>query len=303
MSATTGYCSTETRGEKVSQKLNNWGACWGLAFLCLLIAALYARVLADLVFRCWHDEQMSQALLMPPLAVYVAWTRRTRLLSCPIKAEKKGLIWIGLACLMFLTGKLGAELSLPRISFVVLTGGLIWTFWGRARLRILLLPLLLLATMVPIPTLIYNSVSIPLKLVSSTAATKIAQTAGIVVYQDGNVLQLPRMSLGIEDACNGVAALSCLIASALLLGLLFAHRRAWLRVTLIFLAIPIAVAVNVIRIAGTAIIADSHPQFAIGFYHAFSGWLVYLFGLVALYLAARLLDAATRPARPQGAAC
>ena len=40
--------------------------------------------------------------------------------------------------------------------------------------------------------------------------------------------------------------------------------------------LPLAIAVNVMRVTGTAIIADYHTEFALGYYHAFSGWLVYV---------------------------
>jgi len=296
MSANAPCYPVRDQDDKVSKNPNDWGKWLGAAFLLTLIAALYTGVLKDLAYLCWRDEQLSQGLLMPPLALYVAWTRRDQLLAHPTSSDNRGLLVVALACLMFLTGKLGAEVFLPRMSFIVLIAGLIWTFWGRKRLRILALPLLLIATSIPIPALIYNSISLPLKLLSSTAATKIAQAAGTVIYQDGNVLEIPGMSLGVEDACNGIAALSSLIASALLLGVFLNGQRRWVRLLLVLLAIPIALAVNVIRIAMTAILAESHPRIASGFYHSFSGWLVYLFGLLALFAAASIFN--RLPSRP-----
>src|SRR5579883_1846064 len=240
MSAHTACCPERAQGDKVSKNPNDWGKWLGAAFLLTLIAVLYTGVLKDLAYLCWRDEQLSQGLLMPPLALYVAWTRREQLLAHPAASDNRGLLVVALACLMFLAGKLGAEVFLPRMSFVVLIAGLIWTFWGRNRFRILALPLLLIATSIPIPALIYNSISLPLKLLSSTAATKIAQATGTVIYQDGNVLEIPGMSLGVEDACNGIAALSSLIASALLLGVFLNGQRRWARLLLVLLAIPIA---------------------------------------------------------------
>ena len=63
-----------------------------------------------------------------------------------------------------------------------------------------------------------------------------------------------------------------------------------MRVILVVLAIPLAVAVNVVRVTGTAILADHWEAIAFGFYHAFSGWLVFLTGLGALWLIALFLD-------------
>ena len=44
-----------------------------------------------------------------------------------------------------------------------------------------------------------------------------------------------------------------------------------------------------VRVTGTAIIADYHEEFALGFYHAFSGWLVFVTGFAALYGISKLL--------------
>ena len=85
-------------------------------------------------------------------------------------------------------------------------------------------------------------------------------------------------------------SLSALIVGSLLLGYLFCS--GWVaRIALIVASLPLAIGVNVIRVAGTAILADLNREFAMGFYHAFSGWLVFVVGLGLLYLTARALHA------------
>ena len=50
-------------------------------------------------------------------------------------------------------------------------------------------------------------------------------------------------------------------------------------------AVPIAIAVNIVRLIGTAILVrHSGPVVAEGFIHDFSGWLLFVFGLMALIL-------------------
>jgi exosortase/archaeosortase family protein len=55
------------------------------------------------------------------------------------------------------------------------------------------------------------------------------------------------------------------------------------------LSIPISIAVNVLRVTGTAFLADYHEDLALGFYHSFTGWLVFIVGFAALYGMARFL--------------
>ena len=59
--------------------------------------------------------------------------------------------------------------------------------------------------------------------------------------------------------------------------------------------IPIAIFFNVVRVTGTALLAERNPDLAMGFYHAISGWLIFVAGFAALYLAARILHAALDP--------
>jgi len=195
---------------------------------------------------------------------------------------------------MFLLGRLASEFFLMRFSFVVLLAGLIWTFWGIRRLRTLAFPVLLLATMVPLPALLYNSQAAPLQLLASDLATRIAQSLGVSAFRDGNVIQLAGTSLGVEEACSGLNSLSALIVGSVLLGFLVCSRFLS-RITLFVLAVPLAIAVNIVRVSGTALIADYNQEFAEGFYHSFSGWLVFVAGFGALYLAARILHALLDP--------
>lgn len=253
-----------------------------------LLVAMYSGILAGLANDWWNDPNASHGLLVPPLAAYIAWERKHLTLSVPALPDLRGLVWIAGGCMMLLIGKLGAEFFLSRFSLVVLLTGFVHTFWGRQRLQTLAYPLLLLATMVPMPVIVYNQLAQPLQLFASQVSTRIAQFAGVSVFQEGNVIQLANTTLGVEEACSGLRSLSALVVMALLLGFLVCTRKRT-RVLLLLLAVPIAVFVNVIRVAGTAILADYNPELAMGFYHTFSGWLIFLLGIALVYGACSLL--------------
>jgi exosortase len=259
-----------------------------------LISFLFVDVLAAMAHDWWIEPAWSQGLLLPPLALYIAWIHRRRTLSYPVRSDVKGLLLTAFACLTFLVGKLASEEFTTRISFVILLVGLIWTFWGIRRLRTLVFPILLLASMVPLPALIYNSFAGPLQLFASNIASQIAQAAGIVVYRDGNIIQLANVSLGVEEACSGLNSLSALCVGGLLFGYIVCSRLVN-RMAVFVVAIPLAIAINVLRVAGTAILADYNQNFAMGFYHLFSGWLVFVAGAITLYMFARLLHAVVDP--------
>ena len=277
----------------MENQVSTWRAWLPWLILTGIILAIYAQILVDLADDWWNEPNSSYGLLVPPLAGFIAWKRKRFTLSIPAELDLRGLFWTIGACITLMVGRLGAEFFLSRISFVLLLTGLVQTFWGRERLKTLTFPLLLLATMVPPPVIVFNKLAAPLQMFASTVSSRVAQAFGVSVFQDGNVIQLATTTLGVEEACSGLRSLSALMVMAMLMG--FAQcDRPITRVILFLLSFPIAIFVNVIRVSGTAILADYDPQIAMGFYHSFSSWLIFLLGIAfvsaASYLLHRFLD-------------
>jgi exosortase len=251
-----------------------------------LLTLLYWNTVAGLVTDWWSES--SHGLLVPPLVGYIVWLRRRTLAGTPACTDSRGLVLLAFGCALLMFGQFAGEFFISRVSIVVVLAGLIWTFWGMARFQTVGLPLLLLLTMVPVPLLVYNAAALPLQLLASAVATAIAQWAGVVVFREGNVIHLAQVSVGVAEACSGLRSLGSLIVMGLLVGF-FLCKRFHSRLLLVLLAIPIAITVNVFRVSGTAILADYDYRLAMGFYHTFSGWLVFLAGMALMIGAAKLI--------------
>jgi exosortase len=256
--------------------------------IAILIVLIYGRTLAGLFDDWWNEPSLSQGLLIPPFALYFAWLDRKGLFELPAVPSVRGLWAVLGGCFVYLTGKLAAEFFLQRISLMIVLTGLIWMWWGKARLTRLTFPLILLATMIPLPAIIYNTVTAPLQLFASDIAAKIAQFCNVSVFRDGNIIQLAHISLGVDEACSGLNSFSALMMAGVLLAR-FVCERLPARVLLVLLSAPLSIAVNVLRVAGTAILADYNEQFALGFYHAFAGWLVFVVGFFVFLGVAKVI--------------
>jgi exosortase len=270
-----------------------------IAIVGAVIAVLYAPILTVL-FQDWlTDPRQSQGIIIPPLAACVAWLERRRMFQYPATHDRRGLLVIGAACVLFLVGRLAAEFFLTRLSFILLLAGMIWTYAGAERLRVLGFPLLLLSTMIPLPAIMYNSLVGRLQIVASTAGATIASRFGVAVYQEGNAINLAGLALGVDEACSGLHSLIALAVAGLVLGFV-QNASTSVRVLLFIMALPLSIAINVVRVAGTAVMADTNEQFAMGFYHSFSGWLVFVCSFGCLFLLAKLLKATgTQSEAPQ----
>ena len=80
-----------------------------------------------------------------------------------------------------------------------------------------------------------------------------------------------------------------LISLAVAYGYL-ADRRRWVRYTLPVLMVPLAIISNATRIVGTGFLTYHFgPQAAQGFFHEFSGWIIFLVALVLMVVCHMIL--------------
>jgi exosortase len=200
-----------------------------------------------------------------------------------------GLAVVTLALAILVLGDLGAELFLSRISLLVLIAGLIILFFGYSHLRAVSFPLAFLILMIPIPAIVFNQITFPLQLLASKVASTVLPWLGVPVLREGNVIGLPAMALEVAEACSGIRSLLSLATLAIIYGYLMESRNS-IRVVLALASVPIAVAANSLRVIGTGLLVQYwDPDKAEGFFHIFSGWLIFVFSLVMLFALHRVL--------------
>ncbi len=262
----------------------------GAAFLLiLLVAALYFKIGVKLVTDWYELPDFSHGFLIPFFVVFLVWNRRDGIRSVRLTQSWAGLLLVVLALFVLATGVLGADLFLSRLSFVLLIAGLVWTLCGRDMLWHTKFMFCVLLLAIPLPALIFNQLTFPLQLLASRMASELLPLAGVPVLRDGNVIQLPAMQLEVAEACSGIRSLMSLFTIAIIYGY-FLEKTTWRRTVLALASIPIAVAANVFRIFGTGLCVQYwNPDKAVGFFHEFSGWLMFLMSLACLYLVHRTM--------------
>lgn len=255
-----------------------------LALLIVPVLLLYWHIGFKLV-RDWDKyADDSHGFLIPFFVVFLLWTERRRYSVLPQRTTWAGVPLVTLALLVLMLGVFGADLFLQRVSFVLLASGMVWTLCGRPMLRAVRFPLGVMLLGIPLPTLVLNHITFPLQLLASRVASGMLPLAGVPVLREGNVISLPAMQLEVAEACSGIRSLMSLLTVAIIFGYFVEHstRR---RVLLALASIPIAVAANAIRIFGTGLCVQYwDPDKAMGFFHEFSGWLIFLVSLSLLYL-------------------
>ncbi len=256
---------------------------WQGVALLPLVAWLYAGVIPHLVRDWWNDPNFSHGFLVPLFSLFLVWQDRRRLSELPVRPSWLGLGFMAGAMMVLVVGTLGAELFLSRSSLIFLIAGLIVFFLGWAYLRALLFPVLFLFLMIPIPAILFNQITIPLQFLASGMASSLVAELGVPVLRQGNIIQLPGMTLEVAEACSGIRSLMSLTTVAVIYAY-FLESKFVPRFLLSLSAVPIAVIANGLRVTGTALLAYYWGQeVAEGFFHNFSGWLIFVLSLVMLF--------------------
>lgn len=264
-------------------------------------ALLYRSVVVKLVHDWATDDNYSHGFLIVPLALYFAWQRRGSLAAAPLRPSLMGLVVILGAMATLSAGILGAELFLTRIAIPMVLAGMVLFVFGPRHLRILSFPIAFLLLMIPVPAIIFNQIAFPLQLVASTFGEQMLSGLNVPVFREGNIIVLPHTTLEVAEACSGIRSLVSLLTLGVVYGY-FADPRPGVRATLVVATVPIAIVANGFRVAGTGFAAHSYgPSAAEGFFHTFSGWLVFVTAFAMLVLvqlaASRMASIFWRPAR------
>lgn len=253
------------------------------ALLALSLTWLYATALRGLVVEWLSSADASYGVVLAAVALAVFWRRRAVLTRerDADAASAPGAAALAFGLLIYLTGQLGADVFVTRVSFVFVLAGLLWFLVGARAVRTTAAPLVFLLIAIPLPALIVNAVTLPLQLVASRLGEATLSAAGVAVFRDGNLLELPSTTLEVAEACSGLRSIVSLAAIG---GLLAWTERRWPRRALLVVAtLPIAIVMNGLRIAATGLACETWgARAASGPWHTFSGWVTFLVSVLAL---------------------
>lgn len=299
---------------------------WRILAIAAALVFSYATVLTKLTHDWWTDENYSHGLLIPFVIGFILWTERERL----ARAMQRPAMWCGLTAVLFASlalwaGTAGAELYLQRTSLVVMLAGIVIYFWGFSILRLVAIPLFLLLLAIPIPAIVFNKIAFPLQLFASRCAVWAMTVFEIPVLRQGNVIELMPLGaretkkLEVVEACSGIRSLMTLLTLAVVLAYFTQPRPDsgdgntgssssggsrirsaiervktfgfWRSTIVVLSAVPIAILTNALRVSGTGILARYYgTRVADGFFHSFSGWVIYVVAFLLLFGVGWLLD-------------
>jgi len=255
-----------------------------LSILLIALIGLYFPVLRKLVGDLAENDNYSHWYLVPVIFAYMIWSVRRKLQGIPCEPRGWGLLVVTAGLFQLLVASVGAEYFLQRTSLLVVLFGIVVFLFGIPAARIVSVPILYLIFMIPVTAIIWNRIAFPMQIFASLLTEQVVRLIGIPLVREGNILHLAQTTLEVVDACSGLRSLVTMLALSGALAFVVPLPR-WKKWVLFLSAFPIAIAVNIIRLTVTAILANTFgADVAQGFLHDFSGLLVFVAGIVLLVM-------------------
>jgi exosortase len=226
---------------------------WGSgALLAALTLWAYWPTLVWMESQWRNEPDYSHGYLVLPLALLLLYFRRD---SFP--ALLPGIGWGGLVLLLFaigmrIVGRIAYMDFLDGWTLVPWLAGFVWLLGGYRLLRWAWPAVLFLVLLTPLPYQAESLLSFKLQGVATLLSSMALQTMGFVAVPEGNTIWIGDYQMRVEEACSGLRILVGMMAMGFFFMVL--SDRCWIdRLVILVCCIPIAIAVNVLRVIGTGL--------------------------------------------------
>lgn len=244
----------------------------------------------------WTQHLMSKSALqdwghayaIPLISGYLLWQHRDELARARKAVFWPGLVPLLLGIVSYFFCIVGIKNHmLQGFSMILSLFGLALLMLGPAAMRYLFLPIAYLVFAVTISEIIMIRVTFQMKLLAAQGAWFLLSLVGAVLdFQTdlrGNVLEIVTsegkiIPLDVAEACSGVRMVIAFVALGAAVALI-SCRQWWQRIALLLLSVPVALLMNVIRVALLGVLSLIDPGLAEGDAHMLIGTLLLIPGL------------------------
>jgi exosortase len=259
----------------------------GGAIILGLVALLFSSTFTWLVYNWLNNSYYSHGFLVPLISGFFLWRRREAFARDKREPSNLGLLAVGVGLVGSLLAQVWQAYHLSALALVVLLAGLALYFLGERATRQIVFPLAFLIFMIPLPFV--NRLSPTLEAFTATTSASVVSLLGIPAVNHGSQIQLQNSSFVVGAACSGlnsVVALATLVV--VFVYILDGSYRA--KITLIVMAVPIALVANIVRVSSLLAIAHFFgAEVGMRYFHDYSSPVLFLLAFALLILGSRVV--------------
>ncbi len=279
--------------------VRSWSARSWVWFILLAGGAIFLAwdAWADIKRLALRDEEASHILLVPIVAAWLFWVRRSRLRHCRTVGTWIGPVIAAIGAAFLIIGDDYLFQSVWHAGAILLLIGACLTVWGRDVLISFLPVFVVLVFMIPVPARVRQQIALPLQQATAVATQQVCDIAGLPMERSGNLLRINGVDVAIAEACNGMRMTFALVLVSYAFA--FSTPLKWyVRLLLVALSPISAVVCNVVRLVPTVWVYGNWSVDAAELFHDLSGWVMLFVAFLLLMSVIRLLRWAAVPITP-----
>lgn len=257
------------------------GKMWPVAIGLLI---LYVPTLLTMARELWVQDEYSHGPIILSVSAFLLWRARAELFGSDQNSSTvAGLGITAFGLLLYIIGRSQEILMLEIGSAPWVLAGVVVTTRGLSTLKKVWFSLFFMVFMIPLPGMIVETVTMPMKLGVSYVAETLLYNLGYPIARSGVILQIGQYKMFVADACAGLQTLLTLESLGLFYLAVVQHSSLARNLTLACLIIPISFTANVLRVIALTLITfhfgDAAGQ---GFLHGFAGIVLFVSALILI---------------------
>jgi len=236
------------------------------------------------------EEDLSYGWYVPLFSLYVLWRERKELVDSFGEPSAWGLLGLVPSLFLSFLGARGCQIRFEIVGFVGILMSLALSYFGWRTLKRVAFPFLFLLFCIPLHSFL-DVITIHLRLFAVAFSYHVMHGFGVDIVRTGTMLYSSSgsFSIDIAEPCSGMRSLFAMMA--LTAGYAHFTQPTTIRRILLFaLSVPIAIIGNVSRIMSIVMVASfGSSSFATGFYHDYSGYVVFFVAISLMALVGTLI--------------
>ena len=263
---------------------------WTLPIL-IGFLALFVPTYIHLAATVWATDEQGHGPIILLVVIWLIWQRRQALNAvAPEPMTSVGVVVFLMASALYFVGRTQQLDTFEILAQILFTVAACLLIKGKTALKVLAFPIFFMLFMVPLPSILVQIVTTPLKQAVSYVAETILHFASYPVARSGVVISVGQYQLLVADACAGLNSMFTLEALGLLYMNLVGHTSLARNTILAILLVPVAFVANVIRVM-ILILVTYHfgDEAGQGFVHNLAGMVLFMVALVLMLMVDSIL--------------